>query len=426
MHGRPQQRDARRDKNFLREKYHKTSNMGATPLGVSVVAAATIGVFMTTPGQTVGVSSFVDLLANDLSLSRERVLLLYSLGTLLGILPAPLIGRMVDRFGPRRMVIPVVVTLAAACLAMSLTAGAWTLGVAFVLLRGAAVGGLSLVSLNMVNLWFDKLRGRMTAVAMIGLAAGGSVIPTAAEMVIRHHGWRSAYVALATAVLLVMLPVGVILFRNRPDQYNAQKDFGRALLATKTSIGDDQTLREALTTLPFWYIVSIGFLINAVGTALLLDHVRMLEAAGTARATAIQLLGIVTLSQALAILMGGALVDHFGARRVGLAGVALLVLAVASAMAGPTLANGVLYAAALGASIGILQLVASAALAEAFGTAHLGTLRGTTFMVGVAGAAAGPLPFVWSSHLAYWIFLSLAGFTTLLGILSRKGFALER
>src|SRR5205814_8734001 len=59
--------------------------------GWLVIAAAAIGVFMTTPGQTVGVSSFVDLLAADTGLTRERVLLLYSLGTLLGILPAPLV-----------------------------------------------------------------------------------------------------------------------------------------------------------------------------------------------------------------------------------------------------------------------------------------------------------------------------------------------
>src|SRR5258708_3334488 len=87
--------------------------------GWLVIAAAAIGVFMTTPGQTVGVSSFVDLLAVDTGLTRERVLLLYSLGTLLAILPAPLVGRLVDRYGPRRMVLLAALALAAACMVMS-------------------------------------------------------------------------------------------------------------------------------------------------------------------------------------------------------------------------------------------------------------------------------------------------------------------
>src|SRR5687767_15400531 len=77
--------------------------------GWSVLAAAAIGVFMTIPGQTVGVAPFVDLLARDLSLPREHVILLYSLGTLLGILFAPLIGRLLDRYGPRRMIVFVAV-----------------------------------------------------------------------------------------------------------------------------------------------------------------------------------------------------------------------------------------------------------------------------------------------------------------------------
>jgi len=410
----------------LPESDQKTSNMAAMlPLGASVLAAATLGVFMTTPGQTVGVSGFIDLIAGDLSLPRERVLLLYSLGTLLGILPAPLIGRLVDRFGPRRVIAPVACALTAACGTMSVIEGPLTLAVGFVLLRCAAIGGLSLVSLHMVNLWFDKLRGRMTAVAMLGLAAGGLVIPRLAEFVIAEHGWRAAYGVLA-AIVLLMAPIGLLFFRNRPAEYNAQKDFGRVALICRTNSTPDLTLGEARRTVPFWYLVSVGFLINAVGTALLLDHVRLLVSAGVTRATAIQLLGIVTVAQALAILAGGALVDRFGARRVGLGGISILILAVSCAMTAPTLGSGAIYAAALGASIGVLQLVASAGLAEAFGTAHLGNIRGTTFMVGVAGAAAGPLPFVWSPELAYWIYLAFAGLAAMLGVMSHKALAHSR
>src|SRR5258708_34626955 len=70
--------------------------------GAIVATAALIGVFATTPGQTVGVSAFIDPIAADLGLGRERVLVLYSLGTFLGILTAPFIGRPVGRLGPRR------------------------------------------------------------------------------------------------------------------------------------------------------------------------------------------------------------------------------------------------------------------------------------------------------------------------------------
>jgi MFS family permease len=393
--------------------------------GWLVLVAATIGVFMTTPGQTVGVSSFVDLLAADTGLTRERVLVLYSVGTLLGILPAPFLGRLVDRHGPRRMVLCVALALGAACAVMGAAQGPWTLALGFTLLRGSAIGGLSLASLHMINLWFDRLRGRATSTAMMGLAAGGFVVPGVAEYVITSHGWRAAYWVLGLAVLLVMLPAGSLLYRDRPERYDELPDFGRERGASgATRNVTDLTLRAATRTRAFWYLAAIAFLVNAVGTALLLDHVHALQTAGAERRVAVQLLGVVALSQLVGTLCGGVLVDRFGARRVGLFGTMLLGFAVVCLMTRPLAAFP--YAVALGAMIGILQLVASAGLAEYFGTSHLGKIRGTTFVVGVAGAAAGPLPLTWSPQGAYWIFLAGAVLTAALGSLAGRSPARPR
>ena len=98
------------------------------------MAASMLGVFMTTPGQTVGVSVFIDYIGTDIGLPRERVLVLYSLGTLIGILPAPYIGRLVDRFGPRNAIGFAVVAVGAACAALAWTHGPLSLGVGFTLL----------------------------------------------------------------------------------------------------------------------------------------------------------------------------------------------------------------------------------------------------------------------------------------------------
>lgn len=382
--------------------------------GTSVAIAALVGVFATTPGQTVGVSSFIDPIAADLGLARDAVLVLYSVGTFLGILSAPGIGRLVDRFGPRRLIVPVVVGLGGACAFMSLAWNAWSLGLGFVLLRAAAIAGLSLVTSQMVNLWFDRFRGRVTALAMMGLALGGLVVPPLAEAVMQSDGWRAAYLSLGAGVLALMLPVGLAFYRNRPEDHGAMRDFGRPRPATAagaaagaaTTTGDGATLAEAARTTVFWYLTAITLLVNAVNTALLLDHVRAMGEAGLARNAAIALLGAVTASQAAATLASGLLVDRFGARPVGLMGLAILAFSVVSVMTG--LGGGLAYAVALGVMIGTLQVVHSAGLAEAFGTAHLGAIRGTTFVVGVSGAALGPLPLIWSPTAAYGIFLVLA------------------
>jgi MFS family permease len=381
-----------------------------------VLLAGAIGVFMTTPGQTVGVSAFVDHIALDLGLPHEQVVMLYSVGTLLGILPAPIIGRLVDRYGPRRAIAFIAPALGFACAAVAWAHGPWTLGLGFTLLRGSAIGGLYLVSLNLVNLWFDRLRGRATAIAMLGLALGGLVIPGTAEQITTAYSWRVAYLSLGAAVITIMLPVGLMCFRNRPQAYGLTPDFGKALPASATPHREDLTLGEAVRTQMFWYLLSVSILANAIGTALLLDHVRALQVGGMARAGAIGLLGVVTVAQAVCVLGGGVLVDKYGTRRVGLLGLMLLALAVICIMAAPALAAGLVYAAALGAGLGILHVVQGAGLAEHFGTRHLGTLRGTTSVFGICGAAAGPLLFAWwSPETGYMVFLAYTAITLVLG-----------
>ena len=391
-------------------------NKSGQTLGWMVLAAGSIGVFMTTPGQTVGVSAFVDHIAVDLGIPREQVVMLYSVGTLLGILPAPLIGRLVDRYGPHRAIAFIAPALGLACAAVAWAHGPWSLALGFTLLRGSAIGGLYLVSLNLVNLWFERLRGRATAIAMLGLALGGLVIPGSAEQITAAYGWRVAYLVLGVTVVAIMLPVGLLCFRNRPQAYGLTPDFGKALPAGATRDRKDLTLGEAAQTRMFWYLLSISILANAIGTALLLDHVRALQAAGLARAAAIGLLGVVTVAQAVCVLGGGVLVDKYGTRRVGMLGLMLLALAVGSITAAPAFVAGSLYAAALGAGLGILHVVQGAGLAEHFGTRHLGTLRGTTSVFGICGAATGPLLLTyWPPETGYMVFLAYTAVALILG-----------
>jgi MFS family permease len=389
--------------------------------GWMVLGAGTIGVFMTTPGQTVGVSAAIDHIAADLRLPRGEVMVLYSIGTLLGILPAPLIGRLVDRYGPRRSIGVIVLAVGAACALLSAVQGPWSLAAGFTLLRGSAIGGLSLVSTLMVTFWFDRFRGRAIAVAMMGLAGGGLVVPPLAESITVAFDWRTAYLALGAGVVVLMLPVGLFCFRDRPQRCGMVPDFGRTPVRPAGAQGaDDLTLGAAMRTRIFWYLLLIGILANAVGTALLLDHLRALQADGLTRVGAVGLLGTVTVVQALAMLAGGALIDRFGARRAGLLGIAMLFLTIGLLLTGPGLLAGFAYATAFGAMLGVMYVVPSTGLAEYFGTRHLGSIRGVTSMVGVMGAAAGPLPLVWSVDGAYWIYLTSAGAALGLGILSPR------
>src|SRR5690625_3802880 len=127
--------------------------------GWTLLVAATIGMMMTAPGQTLGVSVFLDHIVADLNLSRSTVSLLYTFGTLTGALSLPFIGRFIDRHGPRVGVVVISTLFALACAFMGLVNGLLMLLIGFVLIRALGQGALSLVSVHAVNVWFVRRRG---------------------------------------------------------------------------------------------------------------------------------------------------------------------------------------------------------------------------------------------------------------------------
>ncbi|MGT2503207.1 MFS transporter [Bradyrhizobium guangxiense] len=136
---------------------------------------------------------------------------------------------------------------------------------------------------------------------------------------------------------------------------------------------------------------------NAIGTALLLNHFSIMQAAGIAHSDALLVLSLLAGVQAFATLGTGFLVDRYEPRH--LVPLAMFMLAIASALPafGSGIAVSVLYALSLGGAYGSQQAVNAAGYAQYFGRDHLGAIRGSSFVFGIAGAAFGPLPFAAST-----------------------------
>ncbi len=365
----------------------------AVHYGWVVLAAGTFGSFMTLPGQTAGVSVFFDPITAELGISRTAAATAYAAGTLAGILPAPAIGRWIDRRGPRFTAAIIAVALALACMFMANVQSALTLFIGFALLRGAAIGGLSLVSQQVVNLWFVRRRGIAAAAASLGLAAGSMVFPQLIDLLITLFGWRGAYLALAGLVAFTILPVAGLLFRDRPEKFGLSTDAGLALGAADPRPEPSFSRKQALRTGVFWLLCAAGFLTNAVGTALLLNHFSIMRTAGVAHVDALTLLALAGGVQAVATLGTGWLVDRHEPRQLVPLAMGMLALASALPVFGSGVAVNWLYALSLGGAYGSQQAISAAGYAQYFGRDHLGAIKGASFVFGIAGAALGPLPF---------------------------------
>jgi MFS family permease len=366
---------------------------GGIHYGWIILAAGTFGSFMTMPGQTAGVSVFFDPITADLGISRTWASTAYAAGTLAGILPAPMIGRWIDRRGPWLTATIIAGALALACAYMAFVQSGLMLLLGFALLRGTAIGGLSLVSQQVVNLWFVQRRGIAAAAASLGLAAGSMVFPPLINALISLWDWRGAYLGLAVLVTLTILPVVAGLFRDRPEKFGLSTDAG--LPAVKRQVREEPsfTRDQALRTGVFWLITAVAFLTNAIGTALLLNHFSIMKAAGITRDGAIYVLGFYAAVQAAVTLGTGALLDRYEPRR--LAPLAMFLLGMACLL--PAIGSGAaiswVYALSLGGAYGSQQAISAAGYAHYFGRDNLGAIRGASFIFGISGAALGPLPF---------------------------------
>lgn len=364
--------------------------------GWVVLAVATVGMAATLPAQTAGVSLFIDALIDDLGLSRSAVSWAYTGATVVGSLTLPYVGRCLDRFGPRRTGMAVVLLLALTCAGMGYIGGWAALLVGFTLLRGSGQGALALVNNHSVNLWFEHRRGLAIGILGGGMAGAIALFPPLINELIVDYGWRTTYLLMGGVVAAVMLPLATIFYRAEPERYGLQP--GGAPHSDLETEGSDEaesyvagcTLDEAYRTRTFWLLTLGGVCTAGLGTGLLFHHFSILEGNGIGRDVAALLfvpLGVLT---GASNLISGWLVDRFSPRR--LLGALLLLFGVMMAAIPWVVLPALVWAYGIvfGIAQGMQGAILGSAYAHYFGRAHHGTVRGTATTIFVGGTAVGP------------------------------------
>ncbi|NET06337.1 MAG: MFS transporter [Symploca sp. SIO2B6] len=361
--------------------------------GWVIIVAGTLGALMTTPGQTVGVSVFIDSIINDLKVSRSTVALMYALGTLAGSFLLTFVGRLIDHRGPRHAVIIIASLFALACVWMGFVNSPITLAIGFVLIRSLGQGSLSLVSLNVIHIWFVKRRSLAVGISSIGFALGVILFPPLIEFLISRFDWRSAYIILGCLVALTILPIGALFFRERPEVYGLQPDGKQESAPNYVLEENNFTLTQALRTLTFWLFSGGDFLVAAFGTGLLFHHYSIIAEVGVNRELATLIfvpLGIVSVGSNL---LTGFLLSRVEPR--WLLSIVLILLATSMAIATQTinLYSILIYGCLLGLMQGMKGVLSSSVYAHYFGRLHIGTIQGLVITISVAGTALGPYIF---------------------------------
>ncbi len=419
---------------------HKPFPVSRIPFfyGWVILAAGTIGILMSIPGQTMGVSVFTESLLSDLQINRNNLSLAYLVGTLVSGLMITRAGKLYDKHGARVMAFIAGVMLGVMLVYLTrvdrlvdtMAGKGWLspalltfilLALGFWGIRFFGQGLLTMVSRNMVMKWFNRRRGLANAVLGIFSALGFSIAPKILDQVIHRLEWRGAWIFLALLVGVGFAIFVLIVYRDNPEDCGCVAD-GKIGAAKKgrrpPSLPDhDYTLAEAKKTTAFWAF-TLGLSLSALYISGLTFHVvSIFESVGLTRA---QGLGIFIPTSLIAVavqFIGGYASDYIKLKYLLL----LFALGMILSTVGLIMLGGNSWAYWMvitgnGVVWGLYTVLIGVTWPRFYGLKNLGAISGFSLSLTVIGSALGPYMFSLSGDLTgtydlvAWICLAIAVF----------------
>nr|WP_230416916.1 MFS transporter [Micromonospora tarapacensis] len=342
---------------------------------------------MTGPGQTATISAFVEPVSHDLHLGASLTSTAYLIGTLAGAVSMPWWGRLLDRYGTRRLILVLGVVFGAALLGASTVTDILGLTAAFTGLRMFGQGALSLAATTTVALYVTHRRGLALGIVSAAGATGISLAPLLVQHLIAAHGWRHVWMLEALAVWAIVIPVALLLPRHR----KATEPHAARRHDTDSTPPPGLTLRQATRTPLFWAVAAGVCSTAMLATALNFHQIALLGERGFTPTQAAANFLPQTIAGLLVTPLAGSLVDRLPPRVMIASSMTLLILALIGArLVTPGLA-GLAYGFAIGASMNSMHALEAASFPRYFGLAHIGGIRGFVHSLTVAGSAIGPL-----------------------------------
>ena len=364
--------------------------------GWRIVAAATGLQFLQAGLMTHAFGAYVAVLTEERGWSKTALSGAAALQQMETALLGPVLGWLLDRFGPQVFVRSGVVIFGAGLMLLGAVDSLFAFYAAFVLIAlGGSLFGFFPLNVAIIH-WFERRRARALSAMSIGLALGGVAVPFVAWSLVAF-GWRETAFGSGVLVILLGLPLAFVV-RNRPEDLGLTVDGvppeplrGESTSAT-TATTRDFTAREALRTPAFW-LLSLGhafalFAVHAV-TVHAITHLK--EGLGYSVAAASLVITLVTICQLAGVTLGWTLGERFEKRLIAagcmlahMTGLLLLSYAAATWM---VVAFAVLHGVAWGVRGPFMQAIR----ADYFGRSAIGMILGLSFLILIIGQVGGPL-----------------------------------
>lgn len=374
-----------------------------------------------------GLSVYFLPLQRAFQVSSAKMSFAYSFRSLEGGVEGPLAGFLVDKIGPRPIVLAGVIIGGVGFILVGLTQSYLTFLLVFwgVLAVGFSMPFHGLMAT--INFWFRRRLGTAMSLAATGSAIGGLVITPFVAWVVLNHSWRMAAIGSGVVLLAAGVPLALLVRMPKGDEAASEEPGGKleggpqgghgvtpepAHAGTATAgFNGDFTVKEAMRTKVFWLLsLAIGLRLMAQ-SALTVHFVPMLVSRGVGEGTAAILVSVAAFVRLPAIVAGGLLADRWSRSKASAVAMVLGVAAACYITFGPSgLATGIVFAF-LFAGAESCNTVTWALIGQFFGRRHFATLRGIVTTIQSAMSFISPIVagFVFDATQSYRIaFIAIA------------------
>ena len=238
---------------------------------------------------------FFGHIKRDLVLNNTQTSLIFSLTRAEGSITGPIVGRLVDRFGSRPMILVGGLMACFGFMALHWVSSYWAFVLIFVgIVATGRSSGMGHTLISAVNRWFVGKKSLALSIQIIGFQMGGAAILPLIVLGVHSIGWRDVMLYSAIFMAFILIPLAMVV-RHSPERMGIEPE-GIHRARRQKAVGGvaespdteaiDFTVREALATRTFWIMLAIGFIRISVWGSLAIHAVQIFEWEGLGERTA--------------------------------------------------------------------------------------------------------------------------------------------
>jgi len=351
-----------------------------------------------------GFTAIFEPLVDQFGWSYTQISLAASLRGLESGLLAPLVGVLVDRWGPRRLLFSGAIITGLGLMLLSHTTSLGTFYGSFVVVAIGMSTCSGTVLMTAVANWFRRKIGIATGIMICGYGFSGLLVPVMVNLIDRYE-WRMAIAILAIGMVAICLPLS-LLVRHKPEQYGYQPD-GAVYKDVKSNDYPLPTksaelnikAKQAIKSRTFWHI-TLAILCQAAIVSTMTAHVMpYLSSIGITRAKSSLIASVIPLTSIGGRIGLGWLGDRLEKKRLMAGAFAMICGGLLCFGFAPSESNLLLipFLILYGIGYGGNMTLRASILSEFFGRSNFGAIHGFVIGIMMLGSIAGP-------PLAGWVF----------------------